>query len=473
MLKDARGYRSPYINALNGAVAAARVVGGDVIPEETPSGTILTIAQTRRAGRFELFCGYDNGGESGADAFCLSEGTLYVSAVAQELKPGREVFRRDGDLQPRANGWCTRKTITDGQALTFACVRYDGEYYLIAQKDGEKASELLPESLGTVDETKLEELFTFGQFYWAGATGDKSIRIRQDVHGDVWYGGSGETKAETPFIHPFQCALQKTGGVTYTLSIRKGHIFPVSPATSATQILPELDSGISESTDPDSPYAWTTLLTASGSLYIVSRKKEDSSTAYFLTIIPKEGDTVQAIICAFSLPTSGSDSASLTQHLLQDLVIEQAPNTFALGPIQWLDSYTSQAATNCLAQYAGHWRLINGAWTFAPENATPAVIYPSAKLSITFRENNRLRTIPAYLLTPTGEAPADWLSIVDISYAKSVDYTPPADETQQGALTRKQASIPVLAEAAPTESAAETLLSTEVESANESKTYGN
>lgn len=472
MLKDARGYRSPYINALNSAVVAARVVGGDVIPEETPSGTILTISQTRRAGRFELFCGYDNFGESGADAFCLSDGTLYVAAVAQDLKPGREVFRRDGDLQPRASGWCTRKTITEGQALTFACVRYAGEYYLIAQKDGEKATELLPESLGTVDETQLEELFTFGQFYWAGSTGDKSIRIRQDVHGDVWYGGGG-THEKTPFLHPFQCALQKTGETTYTLSIRKGHIFPVSPAASVEQILPELDSGISESTDPDSPYAWTTLLTASGSLYIVSRKKEDSSTAYFITLIPQEGDTVQAIICTFTLPSSSNDSASLTQHLLQDIIIEQAPNTFALGPIQWLDSSTSQAATNCLAQYAGHWTLINGAWTFAQENATPAVIYPSAKLSVTFREGNLLRTVPAYLLTHNGEAPADWLSIVNITYAKSVDYTPPADETQQGALTRKQASIPVLAEAGPTETATETLLSTEVESANESKTYGN
>lgn len=203
MLKDARGYRSPYINALNGAVAAARVVGGDVIPEETPSGTLLTIAQTRRAGRFELFCGYDNGGESGADAFCLSDGTLYVSAVAQDIKPGRDVFRRDGDLQPRANGWCTRKTISDGQTLTFACVRYAGDYYLIAQKDGEAASALLPEALGTVDETQLEELFTFGQFYWAGATGDKSIRIRQDIHGDVWYGGQGGTAPAEEKLLPF------------------------------------------------------------------------------------------------------------------------------------------------------------------------------------------------------------------------------------------------------------------------------
>lgn len=219
MLKDARGYRSPYINALNGAVAAARVVGGDVVPEETPSGTLLTIAQTRRAGRFELFCGYDNGGESGADAFCLSDGTLYVAAVAQELKPGREVFRRDGDLQPRANGWCTRKTISDGQTLTFACVRYAGDYYLIAQKDGETASALLPEALGTVDPAQLEELFTFGQFYWAGTTGDKSIRIRQDVRGDVWYGGQcGAAPAEEkilPFtVRAFEISQATSSGTT-------------------------------------------------------------------------------------------------------------------------------------------------------------------------------------------------------------------------------------------------------------------
>ena len=221
MLKDARGYRSPYINALNGAVAAARVVGGDVVPEETPSGTLLTIAKTRRAGRFELFCGYDNGGESGADAFCLSDGTLYVAAVAQELKPGRDVFRRDGELQPRASGWCTRKTITDGQTLTFACVRYAGEYYLIARKDGESASALLPEALGTIDPEKLEELFTFGQFYFAGSTGDKSIRIRQDVRGDVWYGGEGgaapaEEKLLPLTIRQFAVTTETSSGATTT-----------------------------------------------------------------------------------------------------------------------------------------------------------------------------------------------------------------------------------------------------------------
>ena len=196
MLKDARGYRSPYINALNGAVAAARVVGGDVTPEETPSGTLLTLAQTRRSDRFELFCGYDDG-ESGADALCLSDGTLYVAAVAQELKPGRDVSRRDGDLQPRANGWCTRKTIANGDTLTFACVRYKGAYYLIAKKDGESVSKLLPEALGKIDPAQIEELFTFGQFYWAGETGDKSIQISQDVHGDVWYGGAAQE--ETPY----------------------------------------------------------------------------------------------------------------------------------------------------------------------------------------------------------------------------------------------------------------------------------
>ena len=202
MLKDARGYRSHYINALNGAVAAARVVGGDVIPEETPSGTLLTIAQTRRAGRFELFCGYDNGGESGADAFCLSDGTLYVAAVAQELKPGREVFRRDGDLMPRANGWCTRKTITEAQTLTFACCRHNGEYFLIAKRADEKASALLPEALGEISENEVEELFTFGQFYWQGKTGDKSINIRQDIHGDVWYGGAATSAPAAEVIRP-------------------------------------------------------------------------------------------------------------------------------------------------------------------------------------------------------------------------------------------------------------------------------
>ena len=375
MLKDARGYRSPYINALNGAVAAARVVGGDVVPEETPSGTLLTIAQTRRSGRFELFCGYDNGGESGADAFCLSDGTLYVAAVAKDLKPGRDVFRRDGDLQPRANGWCTRKTISDGQTLTFACVRYAGEYYLIAQKDGEKAADLLPEPLGTIDPAQLEELFTFGQFYWTGATGDKTLHIRQDIHGDVWYGAPQE---DSP----------------YAWRIRA--VTPSAPAEGVPEA--ERPSGfqvfapyavISQDDSPTVPKGFTAAPTWQDiKASIISASSSGAWTLYailkYTPAIPASGsgssatETKEAktkLTLSTSLPDTSSDPPG-TQYRLFHIATRAADGSITqiqAGPIvETFPQSSSGAATAWEVRKNGNaWQIYSPYWVYASSGSAP------------------------------------------------------------------------------------------------------
>lgn len=491
MLKDARGYRSPYINALNGAVAAARVVGGDVIPEETPSGTLLTIAQTRRAGRFELFCGYDNGGSSGADAFCLSDGRLYVAAVAQDLKPGRDVFRRDGDLQPRANGWCTRKTITDGQTLTFACVRYAGEYYLIAKKDGESASALLPEALGTIDAAQLEELFTFGQFYFAGATGDKSIRIRQDVRGDVWYGGQGgAAPEETPYAWRVR-------------AVTPPEVDPGTPEEerpSGFQVFAPF-AVISQATLPTVPNGFTASATWQDiKSSILSASSSGTWTLYailkYTPAIPASGsgssateakETKTELILSTSLPDTSSDPAG-TQYRLFHIATRAADGTITqiqAGPIvetfppassggTSLSPLTYDSATGHIVQYLGTYSA-SGTFTKAKDaNGQPIIAADYGAAIETLRRAGETSIVTATSFQPLGALPYQ-NSVMQRqtvgSLTLSLQYTGPGSEDGSGALTANTGVSLTYWGETPTTGEQTTLLRTITEEANEKTTY--
>ena len=491
MLKDARGYRSPYINALNGAVAAARVVGGDVIPEETPSGTLLTIAQTRRAGRFELFCGYDNGGSSGADAFCLSDGRLYVAAVAQDLKPGRDVFRRDGDLQPRANGWCTRKTITDGQTLTFACVRYAGEYYLIAKKDGESASALLPEALGTIDAAQLEELFTFGQFYFAGATGDKSIRIRQDVRGDVWYGGQGgAAPEETPYAWRVR-------------AVTPPEVDPGTPEEerpSGFQVFAPF-AVISQATLPTVPNGFTASATWQDiKSSILSASSSGTWTLYailkYTPAIPASGSGSSAteaqpakteFLLSSSLPDTSSDPAG-TQYRLFHIATRAADGTLTqiqAGPI--VETFppassgglscgplTYDSATGHIVQHLGTYSA-SGTFTKAKDaNGQPIIATDYGAAIETLRRSGETSIVTATSFQPLGTLPYSQ-GIMQRqtvqSLTLSLQYTGPASEGGSGALTANTGVSLTYWGETPTTGEQTTLLRTITEEANEKTTY--
>lgn len=492
MLKDARGYRSPYINALNGAVAAARVVGGDVIPEETPSGTLLTIAQTRRAGRFELFCGYDNGGKSGADAFCLSDGTLYVAAVAQELKPGRDVFRRDGDLQPRANGWCTRKTISEGQTLTFACVRYAGEYYLIAKKDGESASALLPEALGTIDAAQLEELFTFGQFYWAGATGDKSIRIRQDVRGDVWYGGQGvAAQEETPYAWRLR-AVTPTEVAPETPEDERPSGFQVfAPFAVISQAtLPTVPDGFTASATwqdikaailpASSSGAWTLYailkytpeIPASGSGSSATEAQPAKTEFLLSSALPDtSSDPAGTQYRLFHIATRAADGA-ITQiqagPIIETFPPAQAGGGLCAGPL----TYDSESGH--IVQYLGTFGA-SGTFTQSKgESGQPIIAADYGAPFEALRRSNDTTIVTAAAFQPLN-APIYAQTVMSRrtveSLTLSLQYTGPASESGSGALTANTGVSLTYWGETPTTGEQTTLLRTIVEEANEKTVY--
>ena len=491
MLKDARGYRSPYINALNGAVAAARIVGGDVIPEETPSGTLLTIAQTRRAGRFELFCGYDNGGSSGADAFCLSDGTLYVAAVAQDLKPGREVFRRDGDLQPRANGWCTRKTISEGQTLTFACVRYAGDYYLIAQKDGESASALLPEALGTVDPAQLEELFTFGQFYWAGATGDKSIRIRQDVRGDVWYGGQGgAAPEETPYAWRVRAVTPPEVDPGTPEEERPSGFQVFAPFAVISQAtLPTVPNGFTASATWQDIKAAILPASSSGAwtLYAILKHTPAIQTSGSGSSATEAQPAKTEFLLSSSLPDTSSDPAG-TQYRLFHIATRAADGTLTqiqAGPIVETFPPASSGGLSCgpltydsaaghIVQHLGTYSA-SGTFTKAKDaNGQPIIVTDYGAAIETLRRSNDTTIVTAAAFQPIG-VPIYAQTVMSRrtveSLTLSLQYTGPASEGGSGALTANTGVSLTYWGETPTTGEQTTLLRTITEEANEKTTY--
>lgn len=514
MLKDAKGYRSPYINALNNAVAASRIIGGDVIPEETPSGTILTITQTKRAGRFELFCGYDEGestssdspGDSpgnsggdgsgsssskpaGADALCLSDGTLYVAAVKQDLKLGRDVFRREGTLQPRGTGWCTRKTITESQSLTFACVRYAGEYYIIAQIDGESASELLPESLGTVDQSQLEVLFTFGQFYWTGPTGDKSLRIRQDVRGDVWYGGGGEATAETPYawriravtppeVDPETPAESQPSGFQVFApfavisdaaqpTVPDGFLEVASWQDISAAILPASSSG-----------AWTLYailkhtpeIPASGSGSSATPAQEAKTEFTLSTALPDTSSDPAGTQYRLFHIASRDASGALTQ-IQAGPIIETFPPAAAglcAGPI------TYDSASGHVVQYLGNFSA-SGSFSRAKDdngNAIIAVDYGEFIKTLRKPSSNAIQTATAF--QPLGTLPAAQTAMqlqTAQNLTTSLQYTPPESEYGVGELTARTGVSFTFWGSAPSAGVPTTLLQTITENANEKTIY--
>ena len=492
MLKDARGYRSPYINALNGAVAAARVVGGDVVPEETPSGTLLTIAQTRRAGRFELFCGYDNGGESGADAFCLSDGTLYVAAVVQDLKPGREVFRRDGDLQPRANGWCTRKTIAEGETLTFACVRYAGDYYLIAQKDGEKAADLLPEAIGTIDPAAVEELFAFGQFYWTGTTGDKSIRIRQDVRGDVWYGGQvGAAQEETPYAWRVRAVTPPEVDPETPEDERPSGFQVFAPFAVISQAaLPTVPDGFTASATwqdikaailpASSSGAWTLYailkhtpeIPASGSGSSATEAQPAKTEFTLSSALPDtSSDPAGTQYRIFNIATRAADG-TLTQiqagPIIETFPPAQAGGGLCAGPL------TYDSATGHIVQYLG---TFSAAGTFTQSKGADGQPIIAADYGAPFealRRSNETTIVTAASFQPIG-APIYAQTVMSRrtveSLTLSLKYTGPTSESGSGALTANTGVSLTYWGETPTAGAQTTLLRTIVEEANEKTIY--
>ena len=92
-LKNAKGYRSKYINDLNKAVKKNHIIGGDVIPIESEAGTLLKVEQRIPSVRFQLFAGIAPVGEEGdlINTLCVGDGAFYVNNELQPLTNGMNV----------------------------------------------------------------------------------------------------------------------------------------------------------------------------------------------------------------------------------------------------------------------------------------------------------------------------------------------------------------------------------------------
>ena len=192
-LTDARGFRAPYINRANAALRAQHVIGGDLTADETAGGTFLWLDGGRHGRRFELFRGH----AGRYDVCAVSDGTLYVAAVATGITPAKYVTRYETGLDPRGCGWAYAETVPGDGSVTVMLVRCADKWLLVFKRDTDELANLMPDDVtGTP-----AEVCTIGIFRSTRYTDpDFPGGIEQRVRTDLWYGGEGgQTERAEPF----------------------------------------------------------------------------------------------------------------------------------------------------------------------------------------------------------------------------------------------------------------------------------
>ena len=189
-LKNANGYRSPYINALNAAATANEIVAGDLTVRRTPQGTTLRIPQRPRLRRFRLAVGT----LSGATVAILSEGNLILATGRAALLPGKDVSWSDA-ASPNP-GWTSSAIPTSpGHWLDAILAKHvpTGDVYVIFQSGTSDTPDtplhqLLPANLGTLAETDVTAIVTIGRIHIPASTSSNpstALQITQYIADDI------------------------------------------------------------------------------------------------------------------------------------------------------------------------------------------------------------------------------------------------------------------------------------------------
>lgn len=182
-LKDARGYRSKYINRLNDAVKETRIVGGDVEPVVTEAGTLLKIPANYNNSRFKLFAGVAPINGELYNVRAVSDGCFFVSGQFVKLKNAVNTYYAKGGLMPRVSGWYSG---TAPASSWYKCdviiFSFNAEYYLAFRYDDMELYRLV-DGATQADEELFEVLVTIGTF------NQYQDKIEQFVGSDIYYGG--------------------------------------------------------------------------------------------------------------------------------------------------------------------------------------------------------------------------------------------------------------------------------------------
>lgn len=194
-LKNAKGYRSKYINALNEAVKQTRVVGGDVAPTETEGGTFLHIRGWAEQARFQLFAGVAPLNGSLFNVRAVSDGCFFVGGQFIKLKNAKNTHYAEGGLLPRGSGWYNDVAPSTWLSCSVVILAYDEAYYLAFRFDDTALWELIPGGTESI-ESEITILFTIG--VWDNS----NKKVIQYVNSDIYYGGSGGTAS--PTLEPWE-----------------------------------------------------------------------------------------------------------------------------------------------------------------------------------------------------------------------------------------------------------------------------
>jgi hypothetical protein len=196
-LKDAKGFRSRYINDLNRAVKANRVVGGDVTPIESEAGTLLRINQRNPQYSFQLFSGIAPAGEEGSliNTICVSDGAFYVNGILEKLENGTNAIFCESGIRPRSTGWASKGCLTASSwsECDVVILKYGAQYFLAFRYDSSELYPLISDELTEEAEANIELLYTIGKFRAS------TLEIVQNVKFDIFY-----TTEKSKGIQPWQ-----------------------------------------------------------------------------------------------------------------------------------------------------------------------------------------------------------------------------------------------------------------------------
>lgn len=363
-LKNANGYRSPYINALNAAATANEVVAGDLLIRRTPQGTTLRVPPRPRLRRFRISIGL-NGTTPVA---ILSEGNLILQSGPATLLPGKDVAW--SDTATPTPGWCSAAIPeTPGHWLDFILAKHipTDSVYVIAQPGNGDAPDtplhqLLPADLGNPTEADVSAIVTIGRVHIPPSTSSnpsKALQISQHIADDIPALG---ISSPTPFNHRFKVTAESVtddNGQT-SVSVR------VSPGTIWERVADTLAPiGLT----PVAPLAadgdgWKVDNATSASLYVT--EKDDGAHEIKFSDPDAETDAIILRIADITVTTSDPPVVTILQRQIGDFVLA-APGQEET-PVAWRVALRKKEVSSGTID---QWQIFAPTWTVGRETLLP------------------------------------------------------------------------------------------------------
>lgn len=366
-LKNANGYRSPYINALNAAATANEVVAGDLLIHRTPQGTTLRIPPRPRLRRFRLTLGY----LASTPVALLSEGNLILASGRAALLPGKDVAWSDA-TGPNPGWYSTALPSAQNQWLDVILAQHvpTGAVYVVFQSGSgdtpaDPLHKLLPADLGSPAETDVAPIVTIGRFHIPASTSTSAsaaIQIAQYIADDIPALG---LSSPTPFNHRFKVAAETVtddnGQASVTVRVNPGTIWQrVADSLAPIGLTPTAPLAA----DGD---GWKVDNATSASVY-VTEAEDGTHSIKFSDPASETGSILLRIAdVAITTPTTGDPpTASIVQRQIGDFVLA-APGQEET-PVAWRVALRSKSVSSGTIE---QWQIFAPTWTVGRETLLP------------------------------------------------------------------------------------------------------